>query len=259
MTTRNKNKTAGRTISNNNNYTITTNNNCYTLCSSDEEQQRLTQGATPTSGLASLSATQSSGNLSGSGSSGVGNPEERKTNLISDSTIPLTWDYIKLDLFDNSTPEDLIKGKTKLKLALNIKKTGQSSWLSFNAQLNSPLRHMKRGLDTVTWEGEHYTNVRDSYYILKESYEDVRVSKFYEKGYANHKGKSVELLSVIVAQYPEEGCYVVNLHFDTYQWVWLMRGGPGYLSQAQRKQGIIATAGIRKAPQQRNIDARSIL
>lgn len=252
MATRNEiSQVNDRTISNNNNYTITTNNNSYTLCSSSEEQQRLTQGTTSASGLASLNSGES-------GSSCVGNPGDRK-NLISDDTIPLTWDYIKLDLFDNSTNEDLAKGKTKLKLALNIKKTGQTAWLSFNAQLNSPIRNMKRNLDDATWNGEHYMNVRQSYTELKHIYQDVRVSKFYEKGYANHKGKSVEFLSVIVAPHEEIGCYIVNLHFDNHQWVWMMRGGQGYLTPAQRKQGIIATAGIKKAPQQKNIDARSIL
>jgi hypothetical protein len=131
--------------------------------------------------------------------------------------------------------------------------------MSFNAQLNSPIRNMKRNLDDATWNGYHYMAVRESHNELKNYYQDVRASKFYEKGYANHKGKSTEYLSVIVAQHEDIGCYVVNLHFDNQQWIWMLKGNKGYLTPQQRKQGVIATAGVKKAPKQRNIDARSIL
>jgi hypothetical protein len=250
------NQSNHRTISNNNNNIIITNNNSYSLSSPPEEEQNLTgvdsflsgpfvsdSGKTPREVICSELET----------------PADKKTNLISDETIPHDWDYIKIDLFDNSKPEDLALGKTKLKLALNIKKTGQTAWMSFNAQLNSPIRNMKRGLDDATWNGYHYMAVRECHSELKDIYPDVRASKFYEKGYANHKGKSTEYLSVIVALHEVVGCYVVNLHFDNQQWIWLLKGGKGYLTAQQRKQGVIATAGVKQAPKQRNIDARKIL
>lgn len=247
-----------RTISNNNNNTITTNNNSYTLSPPTEVEQNITQNDFVASGLASLSASQNtpSGKVI---CSGLGNSDNKKTNLISDETIPLNWDYIKLDLFDNSKPEDLAQGKTKLKLALNIKKTGQTAWMSFNAQLNSPIRNMKRNLDQATWDGDHYMAVRESHSEFRKIFSDVRASKFYEKGYANHKGKSIEDLSVIVAQHEDVGCYIINLHFNNQQWVWMLKGGQGYLTPLQRKQGVIATAGVKKAPKQRNIKAGDIL
>jgi hypothetical protein len=250
------NQSIDRTISNNNNNTITTNNNSYALSPLTEEKQNITgvdsfaggpfvvdSGKTPRGVICSVLET----------------PADKKSNLISDPTIPFNWDYIKLDLFDNSKPEDLALGKTKLKLALNIKKTGQTAWMSFNAQLNSPIRNMKRNLDDATWNGDHYMAVRLSHAELKDYYQDVRASKFYEKGYANHKGKSIEDLSVIVAQHEEVGCYIVNLHFNNQQWVWMLKGVQGYLTQSQRKQGVIATAGIKKAAKQRNIKAGDIL
>lgn len=250
------NQVTDRTISNNNNNIITTNNNSYNLSSPLEEEQNLT-------GFASL---RSGPFVSDSGKtprevicSELETPADKKTNLISDETIPLHWDYIKLDLFDNSKPEDLTKGKTKLKLALNIKKTGQTAWMSFNAQLNSPIRNMKRNLDDATWNGYHYMAVRESHAELRDYYQDVRASKFYEKGYSNHKGKSTEYLSVIVAQHEDIGCYVINLHYDNQQWIWMLKGGQGYLTAQQRKQGVIATAGVKRSPKQRNIDARKLL
>jgi hypothetical protein len=248
------NQVIDRTISNNNNNTITTNNNSYALYSPSEKQQCLTGCDEVASGPAFSGKTPREVICSG-----LETPEDKKQNLISDDTIPLNWDYIKIDLFDNSKPEDLIKGKTKLKLALNIKKTGQTAWMSFNAQLNSPIRNMKRNLDQVTWDGDHYMGVRLSYGELKDYYQDVRASKFYEKGYSHHKGETIEDLSVVVAQHEDIGCYVVNLHYQTQQWIWLLKGGKGYLTPAQRKQGVIATAGVKRAPRRKNIKAGDIL
>ena len=52
---------------------------------------------------------------------------------------------------------------------------------------------------------------------------------------------------------------MVNLHFADHQWVWLMRGGKGYLSQAQRKKGMIATVGLRRGNKTKNKNARDLL
>jgi hypothetical protein len=236
--------------------TITTNNNnndSYSLSPPEDEQTSNDGSCGPCLAPLSEEANTSVEVIC----SGVGNPAEEK-NIILDTSIPPNWDYIKIDLFDNSTNEDLAKGKTKLKIALNIKKTGQTKWNSFNAGLNTPIRNMKRGLDGVTWDGPHYMGVRESHAELKTIYSDVRASKFYEKGYKG-KGTSIEELSVIVAQHPQEGCYVVNLHFADQQWVWLMRGGKGFLSQTQRKKGMIATVGIRKGNKIKNKNARDLL
>jgi hypothetical protein len=244
-----------RTISNNNNNYNNNNNNSYVL-PPNEEEQNLTyslrsQMAPPSEEKPFSASTAVSGKV-------LAAPAEKKNQII-DSTIPDKWDYIKLDLFDNSKPEDLVRGKTKLKIALSIKKAGQAGWLCYNAQMNSPIRNMKRGLDSATWESGHYQNVKDSYAELKEELTDVRCSKFYQKGYAKQKGRSVEDLSVIVAQHPDEGCYIINLHFLDQQWIWLMRGDAGYLNSTQRKNGIIATVGIKKANKIKNLKAGDLL
>jgi hypothetical protein len=239
---------AAQTVTTNNNYN-NNNNNSYSLSTSDEEQTLTNELRSEVAGFASSSVEVTC--------SGVGNPASN-TNIVIDKTLPVNWDYVKLDLFDNSKPEDLVKGKTKLKIALNIKKSGQVNWNSFNAQLNSPLRHMKRGLDSATWENEHYTIVKTNHRELKEIYSDVRASKFYEKGYKG-KGVSVEELSVVVCPDDELGVYIVNLIFGEQQWAWRMRGDKGYLTSAQRKSGMIATIGIRKGNKVKNKNARDLL
>jgi hypothetical protein len=233
--------------------TITTNNNnnnSYSLSPSEDEQTNNLDA--PGLGLAPCGASGVESFVSG-----VGNPATEK-NVVIDNTIPDHWDYIKIDLFDNSKLEDLVKGKTKLKVALNVKKSGQTQWNSFNAGLNSPVRSMKRNLDSVTWNGPHYMTVRENHAELKKEYQDVRASKFFEKGYKG-KGESVERLSVIVAQHPNEGCYVVNLIVADQQWIWLMRGGSTFLTSAQRETGMIATVGVRRGPKIKNKDVWDVL
>jgi hypothetical protein len=232
--------------------TITTNNNnnnSYSLSPSEDEQTSNMEA--PGLGLAPCGAPGESL------VSGVGNLATEK-NVVIDNTIPNHWDYIKIDLFDNSTSEDLVKGKTKLKIALNVKKSGQTHWSSFNAGLNSPVRNMKRNLDSSAWNGSHYMMVRENHAELKQIYQDVRASKFYQKGYKG-KGDSVERLSVIVAQHTDEGCYVVNLIVADQNWIWLMRGDTGFLNPAQRRSGMIATVGIRKGPKIKNKDVWDVL
>jgi hypothetical protein len=179
-------------------------------------------------------------------------------NLFTDPTIPANWDYIKLDLYNNATTEELIQGKNKYKLSINIKKSGQQGWMTFMAGLNSELRFMKRGLDAVTWDTGHYWNVRESYNELKKDFGFARASKTYAKGYRT-KGQTIENLSVVMAPAPQDSEYYINLHYKDQQWLWMLRGGANYLSIAQRKNNIIATAGVKRGNRVKNIKAEDLL
>jgi hypothetical protein len=243
----------GRAIINNNNYTITTNNDYIINSCTPEARQISNEGLSDASVLASLPASQ---NIPGQVSQvpQVGNLQ----NLYNESTIPANWEYIKLDLYNNATTEELIQGKNKYKLAINIKKSGQAGWMSFMAGLNSELRFMKRGLDAIIWETGHYMNVRDSYAVLKSDYGFARASKTYAKGYRT-KGQTIENLSVVIAPAMSDAEYFVNLHFGEQQWVWILRGGAHYISQSQRKNNIIATAGVKRGNKVKNLRAEDLL
>jgi len=239
-----------RAIINNNNYTITTNNDnivnsCTPLC-----DKQLTNGLTPLSDLASRNSPPQEQSLVPQ----VGNLQ----NLFHDATIPPNWEYIKFDLYNNATTEELIKGKNKYKLAINIKKSGTTGWMTFMAGLNSEIRFMKRGLDAQTWTTGHYWNVRESYAELKSQLGFARASKTYAKGYKS-KGQTIEDLSVVMAPNTIEGEYYINLHFKEAQWLWILRGGAGYLTTAQRKNNIIATAGVKRGNKVKNLKAGDLL
>ena len=243
----------GRAIINNNNYTITTNNDYIINSCTPEARQISNEGLSDTSVLASLSASQDIPPQEGQVPQ-VGNLQ----NLYSESTIPANWEYIKLDLYNNATTEELAKNKNKYKLAINIKKSGSTGWMSFMAGLNSELRFMKRGLDAITWETGHYMNVRESYAVLKSDYGFARASKTYAKGYRT-KGQTIENLSVVIAPAMSEGEYYVNLHYGEQQWCWILRGGAHYISQSQRKNNIIATAGVKRGNKVKNLRAEDLL
>lgn len=226
-----------RTIINNNNNYNNDNNDSYNLCSS--EQQNLTDVCDI--GVASLRETSQ---------------EKLPANLtIIDQTIPQNWDYIKLDLFNNASDADLIKNKNKFKLAISIKRTDKEGWVNFRALLNSPFRNLKRGLDSETYDNEHYTNVRESYAELKEHYPNTTVSKTYMKGQFV-KGQTAEDLSVVLSPTDQEGEYLINLHFREQQWLWRLSTS---ISPAQRKNNIIASLGIRKGNKVKNVRAGDLL
>jgi hypothetical protein len=243
-----------RAIINNNNYTITTNNDYIVNSRTPECDELLINGPLVPSGTSpegeNIPATQPGEAIC----SGVGILQ----NLFQETTIPANWEYIKLDLYNNATTDELIKGKNKYKLAINIKKSGQTGWVTMMAGLNSEIRFMKRGLDAATWESGHYWNVRESYAELKSEFGFARASKTYAKGYRT-KGQTVEDLSVVLAPSPVEGEYYVNLHFQEQQWLWILRGGANYLTQAQRRKNIIATAGVKRGNRVKNLKAGDLL
>jgi hypothetical protein len=241
-----------RAIINNNNYTITTNNDYIVNSCTPECDKELMNGLAPSSGIASrdIPATQPGKAIC----SQVGSLQ----NLYQEPTIPANWDYIKLDLYNNATTDELVAGKNKYKLSINIKKSGQAGWLTFMAGLNSEIRFMKRGLDAQTWETGHYWNVRESYAELKSQLGFARASKTYAKGYRT-KGQTIEDLSVVMAPNTVDGEYYINLHFKEQQWLWVLRGDAGYLTAPHRKKNIIATAGVKRGNKVKNLKAGDLL
>ena len=246
-----------RTIINNNNNIITTNNNYIVKeCAPEGDSTQVIDGCAI--GVASLRSPQSLGGPGGSGEGVVAPGGAEFQNLLADPSLPANWDFVKIDLFDNSKSEDLVKGKTKLRVSVNIKRAGQKEWQVFRADMNSPIRNSKRGLDSDTWNNAHYTMLKDNYAELKHSYQDVRASKCYQKGYGV-KGRSVEELSVIIAQDALPHHYIINLLYGDQCWVWKMRGDKGYLTTAQREKNLIATVSARPGVKVKNINAKDLL
>jgi hypothetical protein len=240
------NQVTDRTIINNLNNIINNNNNIYDL-SSDEEQMSM---GSLCSVVAPSSATQEK-HLVKPGAQ-VGNPASTLMTII-DETIPAKWNYIKLDLFNNATDAELVRNKNRFKLAIAIKVDGKDEWVYYRALLNSPFRNLKRGLDSDTYDNEHYTNVREAYAEIKQDFPDVRVSKTYAKGQFI-KGQTTEELSVILV--PLEQGYAVNLHVKGMNWMWKLSSE---ITPKQRKNRVIGSLGIRRGNKIKNLNIGDIL
>lgn len=151
---------------------------------------------------------------------------------------PAPWGYLKLDLFDNATDEQLADNQQHLHAKLSIKRQNNPDWLYASAGLNSEKRMAKRGLRMDNTDDRlHWECVQKVYALMKEDYENIRASKFYKAG--SQKGKTIKGLSVVVGQTATVGEYaaVVIKGSDVYP-INLTADG---LTARQRQRHIIAS------------------
>ena len=111
-----------RTIINNIITTITTNNDSY--CLPSEEEQTSTRCSAKEAGSLRDDIPETSQLPHLTSQIAL----EGKTETIIDSTLPDNWDYVKLDLFNNATIDDLKRNRNKFKLAISIKVKGSDNW-----------------------------------------------------------------------------------------------------------------------------------
>jgi hypothetical protein len=159
-------------------------------------------------------------------------------NLI--EGIPQTWRYLKLDLFDNATEEQMMLDKQVLKLAISFQKQDSQDWNYLRAKLNSQLRMMRRGVDKEKHDVKHYKLVEDFHNEIKASYGKdlvrLNASKTYRKGYAETK-RSVNGISAVV--WRDHAHWSVGLVIKHEVYIYQLSGK--HISKKARRQGIIAT------------------
>lgn len=157
--------------------------------------------------------------------------------------MPATWRFLKIDLFDNASNDELIEGKRRLKLAFSVRKEDSSDWMYFRALMNSPRRTYKRFVEE-DWDWKHYNTVLKHYDELRkqigvDGIERVNISKVYQKGWAESK-HTIEGMSAMLIQTKDNymvrfyvNDFVMDLELDTHN-----------ISAKQRKQNVIATATV---------------
>jgi hypothetical protein len=155
-----------------------------------------------------------------------------------------SWKYVKLDLFDNATPEQLAKDKRVFNLKLAFLTHGR--YKSVAAALNSSWKEVKRGFDFNLQEDlDHYQVLEDAYRLLcKSGLERVRASKCYEpvpgKQGKNQKGPTIYGMSVVMGMLPEGYFCILVDGTETYECHLTNKE----LSDLQRKNNCIATGHI---------------
>jgi hypothetical protein len=180
-------------------------------------------------------------------------------NLIQDENLP--WDFVKIDLFDNSLKnKEKNISKQHLRLSMQIKKIGQNGFTKFNALMNTPLRTLRsnvKNVDPVLWDTPHYQLLEQNYYELKTDHPDVRASRFYMAKAEGHKGNAVDDFSALLFRGERDGDYYVNIIVGNQQWLWLLKSNN--LSEAQRKTALISSIQIKKNSTRTRVKAKDVL
>jgi hypothetical protein len=151
------------------------------------------------------------------------------------------WRFIKADLFDNATPQQLAKNKRKfnLKLAFLLKNKPEYQYLA--AALNTPWRNVKRGFDfSESDQLSHYTILEEVYQAMSKCGLDrIRASKCYEPS-SKGKGATIYGMSVVMGQDLNTGTYILAVIKNTKVYTLELSGKT--ITEAQRSANCIATA-----------------
>jgi hypothetical protein len=201
---------------NTNNFNDTNFNDCF------QETIKQISSVTPaaSSGLASLSASQDSGEVI---CSGVGNP-----------SAPRGWRGLKLDLFQNGLTKTM-KPSYKLKLGI-IKPDGTLQ--SLVANLNSPPRYIWRKVDVLDRANIHWNTVADIMQIFEDNNIDFRASKCA----LPHKSSGTEVVAFL-SQTEQE--FVVTIVIDAVRYDYSLPK-QGTVNQIQKNANCIASKFIGK-------------
>lgn len=152
--------------------------------------------------------------------------------------LPQDWQWIKLDLFDTETKT----GDSRHRINIAVCKQHQVK--NFRALMNSPWSHFRRGLTQSEWCSPHYELVKQTRQELRNAgyrARDIWASKCYLPGYKHGKGDTVRDLSVIKVKEPQDHRYTAIVLANTHRIIVPLKGDKGYLTDKQRRHGIIAT------------------
>lgn len=156
------------------------------------------------------------------------------------SVIPPDWAYVKIDLFDNSTAQQLARRDRRLRLSLAVRPTVSDQWVYLRAAVNSPWRHVRRGLDMSDPEDlAHYRCLEATRDEFVDSGLVPRSGKYYQKG-TRGKGEFAIGLSGIVAELDQDHEYITAVVYQDQVYYYHLRGH--ILTQAQREAGVVATS-----------------
>jgi hypothetical protein len=162
----------------------------------------------------------------------VSSPSQ-EAERVSGSRPPQTAiSYMKLDIFNNASGEELAENVYHLHAKLSIKMVNTPNWHYASSSLNSEKRMAKRGLRMDNPEhSQHWDMVQQLFAEFKQDYKDVRASKFYQSG--QQKGRSIKGLSLVLSR--QAGIAVVIKGTVTYPFSLSDKG----LTPLQRKRHII--------------------
>ena len=156
--------------------------------------------------------------------SGNGRPARRIGDL------PLNWQSVKLDLFQNGLTKS---GKQSLTLKMGIIVRGQTEPVALTAQMNSPIRHIYRGVPKEDLLDPHWQMAKEYDRVNRRTIKDLRGSKFY----LNMKSGSVENLVAWLYNESNYWCLTLIKSGEMYEFLIEDEGSPAF-----RKNNGVATS-----------------
>jgi len=163
--------------------------------------------------------------------------------------LPKFWDWIKVDLYDNSKNH-----KPKHKLNITISVGGKVD--SFKSLNNSPWSLYRRGIVDCN-NDPHYQRVKQIRQALKQTTDQARikVSKCYRTKYKKQIADTIHGFSTILIDEAQDNVYSVIFVYNQQEILIPLSGTAGKLSQKQRSAGQIATGMIRAVTERKGITA----
>jgi hypothetical protein len=165
------------------------------------------------------------------------------------SPLPKFWDWIKVDLYDNSKNH-----RPKHKLNITISVGGKID--SFKSLNNSPWSLYRRGIVDCNRD-PHYQRVKQIRQELKQSIDQARikVSKCYRSKYKKQIADTIHGFSTILIDEAQDNTYSVIFVYNQQEILIPLSGTAGKLTQRQRSAGQIATGMIRAVTERKGITA----
>ena len=153
---------------------------------------------------------------------------ERSARKI--GSLPISWSSVKIDLFCNGKT---VKDKQKLTLKVGIILPNKTEPIALTAQLNSPIRHIYRGVPKEDLFEKHWQAVKAYEQANRKTSKNLRGSKFYMPG----KTGSIEEIVAWVYQLQDYWCLDIIRQGELYEFLLDDTGSPAF----QKFNGI-ATA-----------------
>lgn len=170
-------------------------------------------------------------------------PEDQSSQKASSGNVSAEtppWKYIKIDLYDNTTDAEQIKGLRKLGVKINYLLPGQTSYKRLSAKMGGRWRDVKRGMDLTGNQDDrlHYNKIQEIYELFNQDLNNVSASKCYES-VTKGKGHSVFGLSVVLGEMPKDGEYAIAVIYEGD--VQLIHLDNSHLTALQRSKNQIAS------------------
>jgi len=148
--------------------------------------------------------------------------------------------YLRICLFDNATPDELVLNKRKYKVTIGAKLSTSNDFFNFSFGMNTRgTWALRRGklFEEGLCEDSHYKTLVHNYHEIKKS-ADWAVVPRCSKAYSSNGRNKIPVPFVSAVLWGDETNYFVNLMMGDRQWTEQLSASS--LTAAEQKHNMIA-------------------